>query len=62
MLLPFVLGFDDSTAALLFDEIVGGADLPATLATRFEPRVPGGASRNVHKRRERSWSRTGMAR
>ena len=40
ILLPFILGFDDSTAALLFYEIVGGAGLLATLATRFEPRVP----------------------
>jgi hypothetical protein len=40
ILLPFSLGFDDSTAALLFYEIVGGAGLLATLATRFEPRVP----------------------
>src|SRR4051794_30911566 len=36
--LPFILGFDDSTAALLFYEIVGAGPL-ATLATRFEPRV-----------------------
>ena len=34
-----LLGFDDSTAALLFYEIVEGAGLLATLATRFEPRV-----------------------
>ena len=40
ILLPFILGFDDSTAALLFYAIVGGAGLLATLATRFEPRVP----------------------
>src|SRR5918996_422215 len=40
ILLPFILGFDDSTAALLFYEIVGGAGLLATLATRFESRVP----------------------
>ena len=33
ILLPFILGFDDSTAALLFCEIVGGAGLLATLAT-----------------------------
>jgi hypothetical protein len=38
--LPFVLGFDDSTAALLSYGIVGGAGLAATLATRLEPRVP----------------------
>src|ERR687887_2772307 len=40
ILLPFILGFGDSTAALLFYEIVGGAGLLATLATRFESRVP----------------------
>jgi hypothetical protein len=40
ILLPFIIGFDDSTAALLFYEIVGGAGLLATLATRFESRVP----------------------
>ena len=34
-----LLGFDDSTAALLFYEIVEGAGLLATLPTRFEPRV-----------------------
>jgi uncharacterized membrane protein YuzA (DUF378 family) len=36
ILLPFILGFDDSTAALLFYVIVGAAGLVATLATRFE--------------------------
>jgi hypothetical protein len=40
ILLPFIVGFDDNTAALLFYVIVGGAGLLATLATRFEPRVP----------------------
>src|ERR687887_397719 len=40
ILLPFILGFDDSTAALLFYEIVGGAGLLATVAARFESRVP----------------------
>jgi uncharacterized membrane protein YuzA (DUF378 family) len=40
ILLPFILGFDDTTAALLFYVIVGGAGLLATLATRFESRVP----------------------
>ena len=40
ILLPFILGFDDSTAALLFYEIVGGAGLLVTLTTRFESRVP----------------------
>ena len=40
ILLPFIVGFDDSTAALLFYVIVGGAGLLATLATRFESRVP----------------------
>src|ERR687887_1388991 len=40
ILLPFILGFGDSTAALVFYEIVGGAGLLATLATRFESRVP----------------------
>lgn len=38
ILLPFILGFDDSTAALLFYQIVGAGPL-ATLATPFEPRV-----------------------
>jgi hypothetical protein len=41
ILLPFILAFDDSTAALLSYEIVGGAGLLATLATHFESRVPG---------------------
>jgi hypothetical protein len=35
-----VPGLEDSTAALLFYVIVGGAGLLATLATRFESRVP----------------------
>src|SRR3954462_14092636 len=37
IVLPFVVGFSDSTPALLFYVIVGGAGLVATLATRFEP-------------------------
>ena len=40
ILLPFILGFEDSTAALVFYEIVGAAGLLTTLATRFESRVP----------------------
>jgi uncharacterized membrane protein YuzA (DUF378 family) len=40
ILLPFILGFADSTAALLFYLIVGAAGLLATLATRFESRMP----------------------
>jgi uncharacterized membrane protein YuzA (DUF378 family) len=40
ILLPLILGCDDSTAALVFYEIVGGAGVLATLATSFEPRVP----------------------
>jgi hypothetical protein len=40
ILLPFVLGFDDSTAGFTSTRSLGGAGLPATLAKRFEPRVP----------------------
>ena len=40
ILLPFILGFDDSTAALLFYEILGGGGLLGDACTRFEPRVP----------------------
>jgi hypothetical protein len=36
IVLPFILGFSDHTAALLFYVIVGGGGLAATLATRFE--------------------------
>jgi len=39
ILLPFIVGFGDSTAALLFYVIVGGAALLATLSTRFESPV-----------------------
>jgi hypothetical protein len=40
IVLPFIIGFDDRTAALLFYVIVGAAGLLATLATRFESRAP----------------------
>lgn len=36
IVLPFILGFSDHTAALLFYVIVGAGGLAATLATRFE--------------------------
>ena len=39
IVLPFILGFSDHTAALLFYVIVGGGGLAATLATRFEPQT-----------------------
>jgi hypothetical protein len=35
IVLPFAIGFSDSTPALLFYVIVGGAGLVATLSTRF---------------------------
>jgi hypothetical protein len=37
IVLPFAVGFSDTTSALLFYVIVGAAGLLATLATRFEP-------------------------
>jgi hypothetical protein len=40
IVLPFAVGFSDHTPALAFYEAVGGAGLLATLATRFEPRMP----------------------
>lgn len=40
IVLPFAVGFSDSTPALLFYVIVGGAGLLTTLATRFESPVP----------------------
>ena len=39
IVLPFILGFSDHPAALLFYVIVGGGGLAATLATRFEPQT-----------------------
>jgi hypothetical protein len=40
IVLPFILGFSDHTTALVFYLIVGAGGLAATLATRFEPRMP----------------------
>ena len=40
ILLPFIVGFGDSTAAPLFYVIVGGAARLATLSTHFESPVP----------------------
>src|SRR5918992_1712464 len=40
IVLPFIVGFWDDTAALVFYLIVGAGGLVATLATRFEPRTP----------------------
>jgi hypothetical protein len=39
IVLPFVVGFADDTAALVFYLIVGAGGLVATLATRFEPQM-----------------------
>jgi hypothetical protein len=39
IVLPFILGFQDNTTALVFYLVVGVGGLAATLATRFEPRV-----------------------
>ena len=40
IVLPFVVGFWDDTTALVFYLIVGAGGLVATLATRFESRMP----------------------
>jgi hypothetical protein len=40
IVLPFIVGFWDDTTALVFYLIVGAGGLIATLATRFEPRMP----------------------
>jgi hypothetical protein len=40
IILPFCVGFSYRTGALLFYVIVGGGGLAATLATRFESRMP----------------------
>jgi len=40
IVLPFIVGFSDHTTALVFYLIVGAGGLAATLATRFEPRMP----------------------
>jgi len=38
--LPFVVGFSSDATALVYYLVVGAGGLGATLATRFEPRVP----------------------
>jgi hypothetical protein len=40
VVLPFIVGFSDHTTALVYYLVVGAGGLGATLATRFEPRVP----------------------
>jgi hypothetical protein len=40
IVLPFAVGFSDDTTALVFYLVVGGGGLLATLATRFESRMP----------------------
>jgi hypothetical protein len=45
IVLPFIVGFADHTTALVYYLVVGVGGLGATLATRFEPRMP--AERDV---------------
>jgi len=40
IVLPFIVGFESHTTALVFYLVVGVGGLVATLATRFEPRMP----------------------
>jgi len=40
IVLPFAVGFTGETTALVFYEVVGVGGLLATLATRFESRLP----------------------
>jgi hypothetical protein len=40
IVLPFIVGFADHTTALVYYLVVGVGGLGATLATRFEPRMP----------------------
>ena len=40
IVLPFIVGFESHTTALVFYLVVGAGGLVATLATRFEPRMP----------------------
>ena len=40
IVLPFAVGFSSHTTALAFYFVVGGGGLLATLATRFESRMP----------------------
>ncbi len=40
IVLPFIIGFSGHTTALVFYLAVGATGLVATLATRFEPRIP----------------------
>ena len=39
IVLPFIVGFQNHTTALVFYLVVGAGGLVATLATRFEPRM-----------------------
>jgi hypothetical protein len=39
IVLPFIIGFESHTTALVFYLVVGVGGLVATLATRFEPRM-----------------------
>ena len=39
IVLPFIIGFESHTTALVFYLVVGAGGLVATLATRFEPSV-----------------------
>jgi hypothetical protein len=40
IVLPFIVGFSGHTTALVFYLVVGAGGLAATLATRFEARMP----------------------
>jgi hypothetical protein len=40
IVLPFIIGFSSHTTALVFYLAAGAGGLLATLATRFEPRMP----------------------
>jgi hypothetical protein len=40
IVLPFAVGFSGHTTALVFYVVVGAGGLLATLATRFESRMP----------------------
>jgi hypothetical protein len=40
IVLPFIIGFSGHTTAFVFYLAVGATGLVATLATRFEPRIP----------------------
>jgi hypothetical protein len=49
IVLPFIVGFESHTTALVFYLVVGAGGLVATLATRFEPRMQSAPAMRLRK-------------